>query len=588
MSPTINGLCFSMSRLTPIFVLTLLGAIASSAVAQECPSKTGDCLEDHNGPGCTDLVCCEVICGLDPICCFEWDSACAAQANVLCSSLCGAAAAGNCFIPNPTPSCSIATCCESVCIIDPFCCTNNWDTNCALMASFSCEDPGGGGTCGDVSAGECNDPNGIPACSDAVCCERVCEVDPGCCNSAWDLICVGIAGTLCAETCQINPPLGTPVESEVCGGETNDPCVSGTMESISCGMQKSGRFRDSSDNDVYSLNLTDGDGDGQVRLRISFATSVSALLTVQEDSCDEPETLFTLEGDSCLGYIEIACVPEGAVRLRIAPLGEPTTCFDDPHYLLSVECIDACGEPCESDEPCLLPHTAPGCGTPECCALVCEAIPGCCDWTWDSTCATAAAELCGGPPPKNDACEDALEAFIGLTPFRQTLATQIDLPPTACIDETTVTTGDVWFRHTVTCSDDLLIGTCSVIDFNSIVEVYRGLCGNLEWVACSTETAACSYGTSLVQITGPTCGETLLIRVSGADDSSGTGDLSISCFGDGCPCVGDLNNDGSVDGADLGLFLVAWGQTNSDADLTGDGIVDGSDLGLLLAAWGSC
>ncbi len=48
---------------------------------------------------------------------------------------------------------------------------------------------------------------------------------------------------------------------------------------------------------------------------------------------------------------------------------------------------------------------------------------------------------------------------------------------------------------------------------------------------------------------------------------------------------GDLNGDGLVNGADLGLLLAAWGSADPDADLNGDGIVNGSDLGLLLAAW---
>jgi len=48
---------------------------------------------------------------------------------------------------------------------------------------------------------------------------------------------------------------------------------------------------------------------------------------------------------------------------------------------------------------------------------------------------------------------------------------------------------------------------------------------------------------------------------------------------------GDLNNDGLVDGADLGQLLAAWGTDDSAADLDGDGTVDGADLGLLLAAW---
>jgi len=47
----------------------------------------------------------------------------------------------------------------------------------------------------------------------------------------------------------------------------------------------------------------------------------------------------------------------------------------------------------------------------------------------------------------------------------------------------------------------------------------------------------------------------------------------------------DLNGDGQVNGADLGLLLAAWGELEGAADLNDDGIVDGADLGLLLAAW---
>jgi hypothetical protein len=49
--------------------------------------------------------------------------------------------------------------------------------------------------------------------------------------------------------------------------------------------------------------------------------------------------------------------------------------------------------------------------------------------------------------------------------------------------------------------------------------------------------------------------------------------------------TGDLNGDGVVSGADLGILLGAWG-TSGPGDLNGDGLVAGSDLGLLLGAWG--
>ncbi len=47
----------------------------------------------------------------------------------------------------------------------------------------------------------------------------------------------------------------------------------------------------------------------------------------------------------------------------------------------------------------------------------------------------------------------------------------------------------------------------------------------------------------------------------------------------------DLNDDGVVNGADLGLLLSAWGEGKSPADFNLDGTVDGADLGILLAEW---
>ena len=46
----------------------------------------------------------------------------------------------------------------------------------------------------------------------------------------------------------------------------------------------------------------------------------------------------------------------------------------------------------------------------------------------------------------------------------------------------------------------------------------------------------------------------------------------------------DLNGDGYVDGADLGLLFLGWGQPGP-SDLDGDGTTNGADFGLLLLAW---
>ena len=52
--------------------------------------------------------------------------------------------------------------------------------------------------------------------------------------------------------------------------------------------------------------------------------------------------------------------------------------------------------------------------------------------------------------------------------------------------------------------------------------------------------------------------------------------------------LGDLNDDGYVDGIDLGMLLNAWGACagTCPADLNDDGLVNGVDLGMMLGAWG--
>jgi hypothetical protein len=56
------------------------------------------------------------------------------------------------------------------------------------------------------------------------------------------------------------------------------------------------------------------------------------------------------------------------------------------------------------------------------------------------------------------------------------------------------------------------------------------------------------------------------------------------------PCPADLNGDGAVTGADLGILLGQWGTDggSTGADLNHDGAVTGADLGILLGAWGPC
>lgn len=51
------------------------------------------------------------------------------------------------------------------------------------------------------------------------------------------------------------------------------------------------------------------------------------------------------------------------------------------------------------------------------------------------------------------------------------------------------------------------------------------------------------------------------------------------------PPQADLNGDDLVNGEDLALLLIAWGQSGVPADLNNNGVVDGADLAGLLISW---
>ena len=72
------------------------------------------------------------------------------------------------------------------------------------------------------------------------------------------------------------------------------------------------------------------------------------------------------------------------------------------------------------------------------------------------------------------------------------------------------------------------------------------------------------------------------------DDYRASGQRAASQGSSPDCCPADLNCDGVVNGADLGILLGDWGQEGVPGDITGDGPVNGADLGILLGAWGPC
>ena len=66
--------------------------------------------------------------------------------------------------------------------------------------------------------------------------------------------------------------------------------------------------------------------------------------------------------------------------------------------------------------------------------------------------------------------------------------------------------------------------------------------------------------------------------------STTTASSTLVMTGTPAPILGDLNLDGRVNGADLGLMLSGWGQPGN-TDLNRDGTTNGADLGLQLSNW---
>ena len=142
--------------------------------------------------------------------------------------------------------------------------------------------------------------------------------------------------------------------------------------------------------------------------------------------------------------------------------------------------------------------------------------------------------------------------------------------------------------------------------FTDLLVTFNGAGADDAFIDRSGRNLALSAGTGIADAVAPVivpdCND------DGADDRLGIQDGSIpDSNGDGIPdrcqcgalpalpacCAGDVNLDGIVDGADLGLLLSLWAAPASTepartCDLDADGVISGADLGLMVSRWGTC
>ncbi len=157
-----------------------------------CTDGEGDCFADNGSPACDDEECCEAVCAVDQYCCdVTWDDWCAGEAEGLCGGIYPACVdgTGDCFTAHGTAGCDDETCCQSVCLFDPYCCLMEWDDTCVAEANERCGDFL---ICG-LSTESCLVPHRDPGCSDGDCCREVCSQIPDCCLVEWTPECVDAA-----------------------------------------------------------------------------------------------------------------------------------------------------------------------------------------------------------------------------------------------------------------------------------------------------------------------------------------------------------------------------------------------------------
>lgn len=186
--------------------------MAFLAVVGSSNLNAQNCDQAQPGPGFpSDATCQAVVCAVDGFCCTtQWDQFCADLAASLSGDACSGCVTGagggggNCDDPQAGPGFpSDPTCEAAVCAIDPFCCSTQWDQFCAdAAASLS-----GGACSGCVTGaggggGNCDEASGTPGFpADPTCEAAVCNLDPFCCNTAWDQACADAAAALSGGAC---------------------------------------------------------------------------------------------------------------------------------------------------------------------------------------------------------------------------------------------------------------------------------------------------------------------------------------------------------------------------------------------------
>ncbi|MCP3905018.1 MAG: hypothetical protein GY715_15450 [Planctomycetes bacterium] len=199
--------------------------------------------------------------------------------------------------------------------------------------------------------------------------------------------------------------------------------------------------------------------------------------------------------------------------------------------------------------------------------------------------------------PVNDVCALAIEAFDGTT-LGNNEGSFVDDPDPSC---TASGASDIWYYYEATKTGPYIIDTCGTFlssGVDTILAVYDD-CGGNELDCDDDATAAggdpaapcrdepqsgSSTRDSAVGVE-LNAGQTYFIQLLGFSGAEGDITLNIRS------CIEDLNNNGSVDFADILVIIGSWGPcppSTCAGDLDFNGDVGFSDILVVIGHWGPC
>ena len=396
-------------------------------------------------------------------------------------------------------------------------------------------------------AGDCCSPNGSPSCDDADCCESVCAQDAFCCETEWDQFCADAAADIC-------------VNCDGGGGGGGGGCAPACgKDNVACLPDGSGPAENARHVGQLLLN-------GSPWCTVWIVASPNLVMTNQHcvvgGNANQFSVRFNYECDACTGgseestvtfnVTEIVATNAGLDYAILRLSGDPASQFGqatiDPsaHSVGTAiyEIHHADGDVKAVDEGQITALNQDVCVDNESAVSV-----------------VAAGGASGSPVFRTE--NDCVTGICNCGPF--------------CAPGFMVPMSNIWPSAgpqiaaaggtVLLCGDDPTecgdpgTGSCfepSATPFCDDAECCNAVC-NTDNFCCETE-----WDEKCAAMAAQIC--------------------DTPCGGD---CLGDLNFDNIVSGADLGILLANW-DTDGCGDLNIDGIVDGQDLGVLLAQWGEC